>query len=275
MLPVRHALGVGSLTNGLAIRYLGLSLGFALSLGLCSAVGTLLPPLISGELLAVFERTSGLVSLASVVVGLLGIAICGRAGMAKDRELRRDQDHGPAEYRFTLGVWLSILSGLMSACMAFAIAAGGPISRAALAAGTSELWQNVPMFVVILLGGFTSNCFWCLLLGLRNRTVSELIRSGGAPMLSNYALCSAAGIAWYLQFVFYGMGETRMGEYKFTCWSVFMAWIIIFSNLWGVVFREWRGTSRSTRLLIAFGLIVLVLSAFMGAGGGYLATLGK
>jgi L-rhamnose-H+ transport protein len=266
--------GIGSLTNGLAIRYLGLSLGWALPMGLCAAVGTLLPPLVEGTLLDQFKHTSGLVSLASVAVGLIGIAICGKAGVEKERELASSRASDSAsEFRFVRGLWLSILAGIMSACMAFAIKAGKPISEAALQVNTPELLKNGPIFVVALLGGFTSNCLWCLGLSLRNRTAGQFVGAGPAPLIRNYALCFLAGAVWYLQFMFYGMGETKMGPYSFTTWSVFMVWIIIFSNLWGIAFREWQGTNRTTKLWITAGLLVLTLSALMTGYGGYLATL--
>lgn len=268
--------GIGSLTNGLAIRYMGLSLGFALPMGVCAAAGTLLPPLIKGELAPMLGRTSGVVALVSVVVGLVGIAICGRAGVMKDRELSAERKAAAvSEFNLSRGVWLSVLSGIMSACMAFAIEYGGPISKAALGAGTPALYQNAPMFVVILLGGFTSNCVWCLSLGVRNRTVGQFGGGAGAPAAANYLLCFLAGAIWYLQFLFYGMGRTTMGRYDFTSWSIFMACIIIFSNLWGVLFGEWAGTGRRTKVWLVTGLVVLALSAVLTSYGDYLQSHGS
>lgn len=268
--------GIGSLTNGLAIRYMGLSLGFALPMGVCAAAGTLLPPMLKGELGPMLGRMSGLVALASVLVGLAGIAICGWAGVAKDRELSAERKAAAvSEFNLARGAWLSVLSGIMSACMAFAIEYGGPISKAALDAGTPVLYQNAPMFVVILLGGFTSNCAWCLSLGVRNRTAGQFAGGGGAPFAANYLLCFLAGAIWYLQFLFYGMGRTTMGRYDFTSWSIFMACIIICSNLWGIIFGEWAGTSRKTKGWLVTGLVVLALSAVLTSFGDYLQSNGR
>ncbi len=267
--------GVGSLTNGLALRYLGLSLGYAIPLGLCSVLGTLVPPAMAGRLGELFGSLSGLIIVASVFVGLGGIAICAMAGIAKDRELPADQkQEAVSEFNFGKGVTLSVLAGVMSACMAFGIAAGRPITQAAVDHGAPELWRNAPLFIVLLLGGFTTNGIWCLWLGLRSGTVVEYVSPVRAPLLRNYLLCVLAGSVWYLQFLFYGMGETHMGRYGFAAWSVLMACIIIFSNLWGLAFREWRGTSPRTHRLIFGGLLVLTLSALMTALGGYLAMRG-
>lgn len=268
--------GIGSLTNGLAIRHMGLSLGFALPMGVCAAAGTLLPPLVRGALGPMLGRTSGVVALVSVLVGLVGIAICGCAGVAKDRELSAERKAAAVgEFDLWRGVWLSVLSGIMSACMAFAIEYGAPISKAALAMGTPVLYQNAPMFVVILLGGFTSNCAWCLSLGFRNGTARQFGGGAGVPLGANYLLCFLAGAIWYMQFLFYGMGRTTMGRYDFTSWSIFMACIIIFSNLWGIVFGEWAGTSRKTKVWLVAGLVVLAISAVLTSLGDYLQSQGR
>ncbi|MCC7086249.1 MAG: L-rhamnose/proton symporter RhaT [Pirellulales bacterium] len=265
--------GVGSLTGGMALRYLGMSLGWAIPLGLCAALGTLLPPAFDGRFHELLDRTSGRITLVSVLVGLVGIAICAKAGMLKDGELSREQkQESIREFDLVQGLLMSVVSGVMSACMAFGIAYGKPISESALRHGTPEIWQNTPLFAVVLLGGFVTNCAWCLFLGFRNRTIGAFLGSGGMHLAINYLLCALAGSLWFMQWLFYGMGETKLGEYKFAGWSVLMVCIIIFSNLWGLAFREWAGTSRTTRLWLFAGLIVLAASALMTGSGSYLAA---
>ncbi|RIK86382.1 MAG: rhamnose/proton symporter RhaT [Planctomycetota bacterium] len=265
--------GVGSLTNGLALRYLGLSLGWAIPLGLCAALGTLLPPAVSGEFPQLLQTSSGRMTLVSVAVGLVGIAICAKAGSLKDRELSMQaKREAISEFNLGRGLWLSVVAGVMSACMAFGIAEGKPIAAVAIEHGAAEVWQNTPLFAVLLLGGFATNAAWCLVLGIRHRTARQLAEGPALRLSFNYLLCTLAGALWYLQSLFYGMGETKMGRYRFAGWSVLMACIIIFSNLWGLAFREWAGTSRTTRTWLAAGLAVLVLSALMTSYGSYLAT---
>jgi L-rhamnose-H+ transport protein len=268
--------GVGGLTFGLSMRYLGMSLGYALSLGFCAAFGTVIPPIFRGELPALLQRGSGLLTLGGVLVCLVGIAACGRAGMSKERELSTEAKRATIrEFNFVKGVWVAFFAGVMSACMAFAIAAGKPIANLAIAHGAPPLWQNTSVFVVILAGGFTTNLLWCAYLNVRNRTGSDYLRTTATPILRNYFFSAAAGITWYLQFMFYGMGTTKMGEYGFSSWTIHMAFIIVFSNLWGLMLKEWRGASRRTHRLIFIGIFVLIASTLVVGGGNYLAVLGR
>jgi L-rhamnose-H+ transport protein len=144
--------------------------------------------------------------------------------------------------------------------------------------GTSTLWQGLPILVVVLLGGFTTNLVWCVLLNVRNGTGREYFSatasgSAPAPMLRNYLFCALAGTTWYFQFFFYTMGETQMGRYKFSSWTLHMASIIIFSSLWGIGLHEWRGASRRTWIWLFVSLFVLVASTVIVGYGNYLGTL--
>jgi L-rhamnose-H+ transport protein len=257
----------------MALRYLGMSLGWAIPLGLCALFGTLLPPAFAGRFYELLDNNAGRMTLASVLVGLVGIAICAKAGVLKDRELSVEQKQATiGEFNLTRGLWLALLSGVMSACMAFGLAAGEPIADSAVRHGAGEIWRNTPPFAVVLLGGFVTNCAWCLALSLRNRTAGEFVQADGARLATNYLLCALAGMLWYLQPLFYGMGRTKMAGYDFASWSVLMVCIIIFSNLWGLAFREWAGTSRATKRWLFVGLFVLALSAILTSYGSYLAS---
>jgi len=93
------------------------------------------------------------------------------------------------------------------------------------------------------------------------------------PMLANYLFSALAGVTWYFQFFFYTMGETQMGRYKFSSWTLHMASIIIFSTLWGVALHEWRGASSRTVRLVVLSLAVLIASTIVVGYGNYLGTL--
>ena len=264
--------GVGGLTFGLSMRYLGLSLGYALALGFCAAFGTLIPPIFKGEILAMVTQASGLTTLIGVVVCLGGIAVCGAAGIAKEKTLPEEKKKETIkEFNFLKGVWVAVFAGVMSACMAFAIAAGKPIADMAVTKGTADIWKNTPVFIVAFAGGFAVNCVWCVILNVRNRTARNYISAAAAPLTRNYLFAAAAGVIWYMQFMFYGMGTTRMGEYDFSSWTIHMAFIIVFSNLWGLLLREWKGAGRRAYRLIAAGLAILLLSTLVVGWGNYLA----
>lgn len=306
--------GLGGLTFGLTMRYLGMSLGMAVALGFCAVFGTLMPPIFHGEFASkVLGTGSGQVILSGVVVCVVGIAITGWAGMSKEREMTEEQKKAVIkEFNFGKGILVAIFSGIMSACFAYALDAATPIAEASLARGTPAIWTGLPKLIVVLLGGFTSNFIWCVSLNFRNRTGRQYFSStlpvslprreeetiietavdapseevvehipwprenavDRVPLLSNYLFSALAGVTWYLQFFFYTMGETQMGDYKFSSWTLHMASIIIFSSLWGIFLREWRGSSRSTRTRLGLGLATLILSTIVVGYGNYLGTLG-
>lgn len=292
--------GLGGLTFGLTMRYLGIALGMAVALGYCAVFGTLMPPIFAGEFGSIIATPSGRTILLGVGVCLAGIIIAGLAGMSKERELPEDQKKSAVkEFNFTKGMIVATFSGIMSSCFAYGLAAGQPIGELAkqslLTNGGSDLWQNLPVLIVVLLGGFTTNFIWCIILNIKNksgreylsfstRNVAEMSATEAVapwdsttekphlpvPILSNYIFSALAGITWYLQFFFYSMGETRMGEYKFSSWTMHMASIIIFSTLWGIAFREWKGTSKRTHLLVALGLFTLIASTLVVGYGNFL-----
>lgn len=303
--------GLGGLTFGLTMRYLGMSLGMAVALGYTAAFGTLMPPIFRGQFATeVLATPSGLTILAGVGICLLGIVFAGMAGMSKEEEMSEEQKRASIkEFSLKKGLLVATFSGVMSACFAYGLAAGDPIKEIALRHGTPVLWQGLPVLVVVLLGGFTTNFVWCVILNVRNRTgyqyfssqvrgpvpargeepflenvtdapaeeMAELARReepcrSNAPMLSNYFFSALAGTTWYFQFFFYTMGETQMGRYKFSSWTLHMASIIIFSTLWGIALKEWKGAGLRTKWLVAFSLVVLVTSTMVVGYGNYLGT---
>ncbi len=268
--------GLGGLTFGLTMRYLGMSLGMAVALGYCAAFGTLMPAIFQGDFGSkVLGTQSGQVILAGIAVCLLGIAIAGLAGMSKEREMSSEQKQAVIkEFSLKKGLLVGTFSGVMSACFSYGLAAGDPIKRLTIQHGTPVLWQGLPVLIVVLLGGFTTNFLWCVALNIRNRTAHQYFRPQvGAPMLRNYIFCAIAGTTWYMQFFFYSMGETQMGDYKFSSWTLHMASIIIFSTLWGIGLHEWRGAGRRTMRLLMLSLATLVGSTVIVGYGNFLATL--
>ena len=266
--------GVGGLTFGLSMRYLGMSLGYALALGFCAFFGTIVPPIGDHTFLDLISKHSGQVIMLGLLVCLTGIAACGKAGLRKEQELSADQKKATiSEFNFGKGLWVAIFAGLMSACMAFAIKAGAPIADRAEKLGTPHIWQNSPVYIIIFAGGFATNLVWCLILQHRNRSSGDFVRAQGASLSVNYIFSALAGITWYLQFMFYGMGTTQMGKrYGFSSWTIHMAFIIVFSNLWAIYFREWKGSSKPTHRLVLGGIAVLCASTMVVGLGNWLAT---
>jgi L-rhamnose-H+ transport protein len=304
--------GLGGLTFGLSVRYLGIALGYPIALGLCTAFGTLMPPIFSGQIHTILHETSGQFILLGIGVCMLGIVFSGLAGVSKEKELTTEQKQETVEeFQYFKGLLVAIFAGVMSACFAYGLAAGRPIGDIAAAtlrqSHQSELWQNLPVLVVVLWGGFTTNFLWCMVLLLRNHSyhqylgaaaptmdsfevivASETLSQTGlsrnpfprsspfskVPLLLNYTMAAIAGVTWYFQFFFYSMGQTKMGKYDFSSWTLHMASIIIFSTIWGILLKEWRGTSPRTRWLVAAGLALLVVSTLVVGYGNYLKANG-
>jgi L-rhamnose-H+ transport protein len=286
--------GIGGLTCGLSIRYLGFALGYAIVIGLCAVFGTLMPPIFNREIGGIASQPAGRVILAGLGVCVLGLLLSAFAGRAKEKELTEDEKKTSIEeFAYGKGLAVAILSGVMSACFAYGLAAGKPIAAIAktflLSHHDADLWQNLPVLVVVLWGGFTTNFIWCVILLVRNHSTSQLAgtpaaaeetsaaveasrheRLKAAMMTVNYSMAAFAGIIWYFQFFFYSMGETKMGKYDFSSWTLHMASIMIFAMLIGMVLKEWRGTSVRTRGLVAAGLVFLVGSTLVVGYGNYM-----
>ncbi|MEN6451910.1 MAG: L-rhamnose/proton symporter RhaT [Thermoguttaceae bacterium] len=264
--------GVGGLTWGLMIRYLGVGLGLALGCGICSATGTLIPPMLKGDFSQLISNSAGQASLAGVAVSLIGIVLVGGAGMSKEKELpEEEKKKAVAEYNFKLGLFVAIFSGLMSAGMNFGLQGGPKITHLALTTtpATSPTWAGMPVLVVVLAGGFVVNALWCLFLNVKNHTTGDYVKSA-TPLLANLVFAGLAGAIWCSQFVCQKTGEPAMGKQAYIGWSTLMASSILFSTILGVLLGEWRGTSRRTRTLLALGLVLLVASAAISAFSGYL-----
>jgi L-rhamnose-H+ transport protein len=264
--------GLGGLTFGLSMRYLGLSLGMAFTLGLCAVFGTLVPPLWKGEFRTLLNTASGQVILAGLAVCVLGIVICGLAGMMKEKNLTADEKTATiAEFNIRKGLLVALFSGVMSACFSFGLTAGEPIAKLAAESGADPLYVNNATLVIILLGGLTTNAIWCVYLNIRNRTYTDYTNPS-FPALRNIIFCALAGLTWYLQFFFYGMGDSQMGAFRFSGWTLHMAFIIAFSSLWGLYLHEWRGADRGTMRTIRLGILTVVLSTVIVGYGNYLGA---
>jgi len=266
--------GFGGLTFGLTMRYLGLSLGMAVALGLTTVIGTMGPPIFHGTIGDIASKTSGQLTLLGIAITLAGIIIVAKAGQAKSAEMGDDSAQGVAEFDLKKGLLIAIFSGCLSGCFAWGLDAGQPIRDLTLAAGTDPLSQGLPVLCVVLLGGLTTNAVWCAYLIIKNRSAGQFIGATSAPvpLLRNWLWAALGGTLWYGQFFFYTMGESQMGKYGFSSWTLHMASIILFSTLWGFALKEWLGASSRTRRLVWGGIGVLIGATVIIGGGNMLAA---
>jgi L-rhamnose-H+ transport protein len=259
--------GIGGLTYGLGVRYLGMSLGNSVVLGFCSAFGALIPPVyyavhpMEGKtnIVQIAQSTGGQLVLSGVLVCLIGIAVVGRAGMQKEKELTTEQKHASAqEFHLVKGLTIAVISGILSAFFNFGIEGGKPMAAQAVVQGADPLFQNNVTYVVLLWGGLTTNLLWCAWLMWKNRSLRTL-REAGTPHRKNALFSALAGTLWFLQFFFYGMGESKLGNGA-SSWILHMATIILTANIWGWSLKEWQGVSHTTFTTFLTGLGLIMAS---------------
>lgn len=270
--------GIGGLTYGLGVRYLGVSLGSTIILGLCAVFGSIIPsvyynffPKEGKDTFSMLLHSHwGQMVLLGITICVIGIIICGKAGMMKEKELvagKADVEDNK-EYRFGLGIFVAIVSGVLSACFNFGIEAGktmadsaNEIWKAAHPGQGNFLFQNNVTYVVILWGGLTTNFVWCMILNARNKTFANYT-DGNKPLLKNYLFSALAGTTWFLQFFFYGMGESRLGNGA-SSWILHMAFIILIANVWGLLLKEWKGVSSKAISTVVAGIAVIIISVLI------------
>ncbi|MBK7478708.1 MAG: L-rhamnose/proton symporter RhaT [Bacteroidales bacterium] len=255
--------GVGGLTFGLTMRYLGVALGQSIALGLCAAIGTILPPIISGNNL--FASRAGILILIGVTVSIVGISIIGYAGSLKSKNMsEEDKKAAVKDFALKKGILIAILSGVMSACFNFGLTAGEPIRQAALANGTNALFAKNPVIMFVTLGGFFTNLIYCVFLNVKNKSYKDYLSVSGSVLFNNIFFAMLGGTLWYMQFFFMGMGESKLPAAMMAfSWSILMSMNITFSNIWGILLKEWKGAGRKTITVLVIGLVVLVLSTFV------------
>jgi len=262
--------GVGGLTYGLGVRYLGMSLGNSVTLGFCAAFGAIVPPIYYNinptigkvSFTDMLASSGGQMVLLGVLVSIIGIAISGRAGMLKEGDISEEESKkSVAEFALVKGLIIAIVSGILSSFMNFGIEAGKPMAEAAVKAGGNPLFANNVSYIIIMWGGLTTNFVWTTILSLKNRSYKDF-SDKSSPRIKNVLFSALAGTAWYLQFFFYGMGESKMGNGA-SSWILHMSTIILTANMWGIYRKEWSGTSVKTKWTIGVGIAIIIISVFM------------
>ena len=280
--------GIGGLTYGLGVRYLGVSLGSSVILGLCMVFGAIIPAMyydinpVAGKdtFSAMISSQWGLTIIAGLLICVMGIIVSGKAGMMKEKELKSvgTDPHGAevkTEYKFALGMFVGIVSGVLSACFNFGLEAGQSMATIAndawKAANPGEgefLYRNNVVYVVLLWGGLTTNFIWCMILNARNKSFSDYTNAS-TPLFKNYVFSAIAGTTWFLQFFFYGMGESKLGNGP-SSWILHMAFIILVANMWGLLLKEWKGVGTKTIRTIIAGIAIIILSVLVVGYGNSL-----
>lgn len=255
--------GVGGLTFGLSMRYLGVALGQSISLGTCAAFGTLFPALMAGTDLFHGE---GLVLLLGVCITLAGIAVIGYSGSLRSQSMSEEEKKAAVkDFALTKGLLVALLAGVMSACFALGLDAGSSIKEAALSANVNPLYAGLPVILLVTFGGFLTNAAYCFWQNIKNGTTKDYFKVSPSLFVNNVLFCMLAGVLWYSQFFGLEMGKSFFTDNTVLmafAWSILMSLNVVFSNLWGIILREWAGSDRKTLVALGIGLLILIFSIF-------------
>ena len=249
--------GVGGLTFGLSMRYLGVALGQSIALGTCAGLGTILTPLLLGR---PGDLTASVVS--GVIVTLAGIAVIGVAGNMKSQTLsEEDKRAAVKDFNFTKGIAVALMAGFMSACFNIGLGFGEVLN---FGDATADIYKTLPATFMVTLGGFMTNAVYCLYQNARNKTFVDYTK--GNLWLNNLLFCALAGVLWYSQFFGLSLGKGFLADSPSLLtfsWCILMALNVVFSNVWGIILKEWRGCSRKTIVVLLAGIAILIISSFL------------
>ena len=262
------AYGIGGTAFGIAIRYVGFSLTYAIAVGISCVIGTLLPPLFHGTLGEVLKSNGAVYIFSGVFMGAIGIALCGIAGRNKEKDLEKAQN-GKTEFSLAKGLPLCFLAGVLSALYGFSLDQGQPIAEIAAQYGAGHFQGNV-VYIFSNSGAFVSTLIYCLYLHNKEKTFKQYASGESKSLGINYLMATLTGFLWYGQFFFYGLGHVRMGNYKFSSWAIHMILLVLLSSITGLVMKEWKNCSVKTRRLLVSALTVLVIAVLMLTYGNYL-----
>ena len=248
--------GVGGLTFGLSMRYLGVALGQSIALGTCSALGAILGPVFTGH---AADLTSAVI--IGVVVTLVGIAIIGVAGAMKSAALpEEEKKKAVKDFNFGKGIFVALLAGFMSACFNIGLSFG----QGLYLEGTKPIFQTLPATMLVTFGGFLTNACYCLYQNNKNKTFGDYRQ--GSLWGNNILFCGLAGLLWYSQFFGLSLGKGFLTDYPVLItfsWCILMSLNVVFSNVWGIILKEWKGVSSKTVTVLVCGIIVLIISTFL------------
>ncbi len=253
--------GIGGLTFGLSMRYLGVALGQSLALGTCSAFGTLIPAMLKGDTLF---SGGGLILLLGVSITLAGIATIGYAGSLRAKNMTEEEKKAAVkDFALKKGLLIALLAGVMSACFSFGLEAGTPIKEKAIELGAKSLFALNPVVLLVTMGGFITNLIYCVFQNIKNKTWNNYFCVPPKILINNVLFCALAGILWYSQFFGLGMGKSFFAPGSVMMafsWSILMSLNVTFSNVWGIFLKEWKGAGNKTVGVLVAGMLILIFS---------------
>ncbi|HSH19569.1 MAG TPA: L-rhamnose/proton symporter RhaT, partial [Draconibacterium sp.] len=270
------AYGFGGLSFGYAIRNIGYSLTYTISIGISAVLGTVVPLIISGKVVEQFTKTGGGIVLTGMVISVIGVSLCGKAGFMKEKKFAEKEGKTRLNFNMKKGLILTLIAGTLSAVWGISLEVGQPISDLAAKLGAGHFEGNAKL-IVSSMGCLLTNLTWFIVATIKDGSIKSLCQRkeiGSRRFFGNYALSAFAGSLWYTQFFFYGLGHVKMGSFQFASWVLHMSMLIFFSYIIGVIMKEWRGVTRLTYITLIIALLVLVSSFVLMSYGSYIGETG-
>ena len=266
------AYGFGGLSFGYAIRNIGYSLTYTISIGISAVLGTVVPLLISGKVVEQFTKNGGGIVLTGMIISVIGVSLCGKAGFMKEKNFAEKEGKTRLHFNMKKGLALAVIAGTLSAVWGISLEVGQPISDLAAKFGAGHFEGNAKL-IVSSMGCLFTNLTWFTVSTINDGSIKSLYQRkkiGSKRFFGNYALSALAGSLWYTQFFFYGLGHVKMGSFMFASWVLHMSMLIFFSYIIGVIMKEWRGVTRQTYITLIIALLVLVSSFVLMSYGSYI-----
>ncbi|MCE0801633.1 MULTISPECIES: L-rhamnose/proton symporter RhaT [Buttiauxella] len=252
--------GIGNINYGLTMRYLGMSMGIGIAIGITLIVGTLMTPIIAGKFDVLIGTPGGRMTLLGVLVALVGVAIVTRAGQLKERKMGIKAE----EFNLKKGLILAVMCGIFSAGMSFAMDAAKPMHEAAAALGVDPLYVALPSYVIIMGGGAVINLGYCFirLAKMQSLSIKADFSLAKPLIISNVLFAALAGLMWYLQFFFYAWGHAKIpAQYDYMSWMLHMSFYVLCGGLVGLIMKEWKSAGRKPVGVLSIGCVVIIIAA--------------
>ena len=248
--------GCGMTCFGLGVTMLGISLGYAIMMGLSVAVGSVVP-LLTQHTSQIFAP-SGLLALAGIAVCTAGVAVCGRAGVLRERSLSSNQAATGSSGRFARGLLICILAGVFGSSVNLAFSYGGPIIEISQTEfGNPPAVATLSVWMLVFWGGFLVTGPYCAVLLARNATWNRFAAAGAGRDLT---LAAVMALLHFLILFFYGIAAYYLGPLGTSVgWAAFISCGLLIANVAGFLTAEWSDASRKSRRWLFAGLAVLVL----------------
>jgi L-rhamnose-H+ transport protein len=263
--------GFGGMSFGFSIKHIGYSLTYTIAIGISAVLGTLIPLALNDHLVEYFTRPGSGVIITGMLLSVAGVGMCGWAGFKKENDLQKLAGQS-ISFKMSTGLMLAIIAGVLSAVFNLSLEHGQPIADMAAKNGAGNFEGNAKM-IVSTSGCFVVNFIWFIVLGIKEKTLTEFTVSEGlsrSRIVKNTFWSALAGTLWFVQFLFYGLGHVQMGNYRFISWVLHMSMLIFFSFGIGVIMKEWKNVSKNTYITLIIALLTLVVSFVVMTTGSYI-----